>query len=428
MVVRRVKGTFDLLPESLSTDKGFAASYWRHLEDLIHSLACHWGYEEVRTPILEAIELFQKTSGESSDVCMKQMYSFADKGGREIVLRPEGTPPVLRALGEGSCFSHGSAFRKRHDVYYLGPMFRYERPQSGRYRQFTQFGVETIGPDQSQVDSELVAMGAAFLEELKISYCVVINSLGTPEEICAYRKALIHYLMPFEESLSEDSRRRLASNPLRILDSKDKKDQELIEGAPFITESLGKSSLDRFEKVQAALRSMDIPFRVEPKLVRGLDYYNNIAFEYVVCEEEEQPSLGGGGRYNHLVSSMGYPDLPGVGFAFGLERVMQAALKKGFGTPTTSCDVLFISLLEETEPICFQLASQLRKRGIRLKTRFSEKSLGHALKECDVVGASWILIYGKQEQEKGVLQLKNAKNRFSQTVPIDVEAIFDSLQ
>ncbi|WP_108624061.1 histidine--tRNA ligase [Candidatus Similichlamydia epinepheli] len=419
MAIQRVKGTFDLFPDSIVTDQWLSSSLWKELEVMIHSLAARWGYEEIRTPMLESTELFEKTSGTSSDVCMKQMYSFLDKGGRSIVLRPEGTPSIIRALGEEGCFHHGPKFRKRRDIYYLGQMFRHERPQSGRYRQFTQFGVETIGPDQFQIDCEVILLGAAFLKELKIPYLILLNSLGTRSEIFEYRKALLDYLNPLANQLSEDSQRRLSTNVLRILDSKDEMDRKIIDAAPLITDVLQEESLKRFEKIQGILKELEVPFTIEPKLVRGLDYYNNIIFEYIWTDQESPSALGGGGRYNQLIQSMGYTDLPGVGFAFGFERVIQAAIANGFRVADAAFDLLFISLLESSSPECFRLSNTLRENRIRVKTRFGEKNLGNALKECDQIGVKWILIYGEQEKKRNMIQLKNAKERTTQIICLD---------
>ena len=322
MTIHAPTGVFDITPQA--KDLWRTSAVWQHVEHVAKEVARAYGFSEIRTPTFEKVELFQRSVGDVTDIVAKEMYVFEDRGGRKLALRPEGTASVLRALIEEQSFTPLLSQR----YFYIGPMFRYERPQAGRFRQHHQFGVEVFGIDAPQQDAELIAMLVDFYARLGITHLKVnLNSLGSLPAREAFREALVTYLKPMRHVLSEDSQARLEKNPLRILDSKAEEDQAIIDKAPSILEFLSLEDRTHFEEVQRILRVLGVSFDITPRLVRGLDYYQRTVFEVTSGVLGAQNSIGGGGRYDGLIKQMGGPDLASIGWGTGLERVIQALLK-----------------------------------------------------------------------------------------------------
>ncbi|NGX30517.1 MAG: Histidine--tRNA ligase, partial [Candidatus Anoxychlamydiales bacterium] len=313
------KGLFDILPNAKESFK--EVNRWQYLESIINKLAIDYNFEEIRVPIFEKTELFLRGVGATSDIASKELYTFLDKAKRSMSLRPEGTASVMRAFIENNL----SQEKKFHKLYYMGPMFRYDRPQKGRYRQHHQLGVEIIGDKSFEIDAEVIDMLVTLFKRLELKNLkLLINSIGDLETRTNYKKALLDFLKPNFENLSEESKARFDKNPMRILDSKDERDKKILKEAPSILDFLSDAAKKHFENLLNLLDKLDIKYEVDSKLVRGLDYYDDTVFE-VVSEKlgGAQNSLGGGGRYNSLLKSLGGPDLPGIGFACGLERILQ---------------------------------------------------------------------------------------------------------
>jgi histidyl-tRNA synthetase len=391
---------------------------WQYVENIIKELAKEYGFMEVRTPLVEHTELFQKGAGESSDVVFKEMYTFLDKAERSLSLRPEGTAAVMRAFIENNLISLG----KVHKLYYVESMFRYERPQAGRYRQHHQFGVEAIGLDSYAQDAEIIDMFYEFCRRLKIRNCIVmINSLGDFEGRQNYKNALKKYLEPSLSFLSKESQARFYKNPLRILDSKELEDQTLIKNAPSILDFLSDKERKHFDNLQKLLSDMKIPFVVNERLVRGFDYYDSTIFEVISKDIGAQNAIGGGGRYNNLLKSFHGPDLPGIGFGAGIERILQVMIEQG-SVPAdikASPFIYFIPLVEEANKICFLNAMHLRHEKVPVEVDFDVKRINHALKRASDLKASYCLIIGEDEIKKGRAQLKDMVSRNQQEVIID---------
>lgn len=327
--INAIRGMNDLLPKD--------AAAWSYLERTLADLTRAYGYEQIRTPIVEATALFQRGIGEVTDIVEKEMYSFEDRlNGEQLTLRPEGTAAVVRATIEHNLIYDGP---KR--LWYTGPMFRHERPQRGRYRQFHQFGIEALGFAGPDIDAEIILMGQRLWDELGLQGVrLELNSLGEAAERAAHRQALVEYFTQHHAQLDEDSQRRLQTNPLRILDSKNPSMQALIEGAPKLLEFLGSESLAHFEAVQTFLKANNIPFKINPRLVRGLDYYNLTVFEWTTEALGAQGTIAGGGRYDPLMERMGGKSAPACGWAMGMERVLDLmAISKSVPESDPVCDV-----------------------------------------------------------------------------------------
>jgi len=316
MRYQRPKGTSDILPGQ--------SEKWQYVEETARLLFADYQYQEIRTPIFENFDIFARSAGDTSDVVTKEMYDFHDKGDRHIALRPEGTAGVVRAYVENKMY--GPENTKPYKVYYMGPMYRYERPQSGRQREFHQVGVEAFGSKSPALDVEVIAMAMAYFKQLGITGLrVAINSLGDEKSRSDYRQALIDYLQPHFDELSADSQERLEKNPLRVLDSKEPEDKQFVEGAPSILDYLTPEAQQHFEQVKELLDALEIEYVIDPTMVRGLDYYNHTIFEVMVNSKalgHGYTTICGGGRYSGLVKELGGPDEPGVGFGLGLERLL----------------------------------------------------------------------------------------------------------
>ena len=409
-------GLFDLLPED-GSEKWKSTYLWNHVESLIRTISEQFGFREMRTPILEKQELFQRSVGETSDVVSKEMYLLQDKGGRHLALRPEGTAPAMRAFLEHQLHEKSAL----HKLFYIGPMFRYERAQAGRYRQHHQWGVEAVGNDSPQQDAEVIDLLWSFYKRLglkNLSLC--INSLGDEKARLEFKAALSAYLKPSFSSLSAESQVRLELNPLRILDSKDERDREILKKAPSILDFLDPNARDHFEELQKLLQLLQIPYQINPFLVRGLDYYNRTVFEVVAGELGAQNSIGGGGRYDGLIRDLGGPSLPAIGFGTGIERIIQTLLQQEAALPSPPRPSLFLAALgEPAKTLTFSLLHDLREKGVSCEMDFSSKKLGKMLQYANTLGAQYVVVIGDEEIQQGKIELKEMATGHKQQLPLD---------
>ncbi len=398
-----VRGTHDLLPEDHRRH--------RHVIDSAAAVSALYGYEFMSTPIFEFTQVFKRTLGDTSDVVTKEMYTFTDKGGDEVTLRPENTAGVCRAY-----MSNGLAQNAPVRYFYGGPMFRYERPQKGRLRQFHQIGIELIGAPQPLADIEVIACGAAILDSLGILERteLELNTLGDTDSRTAYRQALVDYFSGHKEALSADSLDRLDRNPLRILDSKDEGDRKLVADAPVFSDYLNQESQDFFATVRQGLDDIGIRYRLNPRLVRGLDYYCHTAFEFTTTELGSQGAVMAGGRYDGLIEMMGGPSTPGVGWAAGIERLSMLASEPA--QPTRP--VALVPMGEAAERQAVKLAETLRGAGIQVDLAFGG-NMKRRMKRADKVNATAAVILGEDELERGVVQIKDLATGEQVEAPID---------
>lgn len=417
MAIQKPKGTADLLPEN--------TKQWQYVEDTFRAVFADYQFEEIRTPIFESKDLFSRGVGETSDIVSKEMYIFKDKGDRELALRPEGTASVARAFVENKLF--GPEHTKPYKVYYQGPMFRYERPQSGRMRQFHQMGVEVFGSKNPATDVETIALAMDLFQELGLeSLKLVINSLGDVESRLAYREALIAYLEPHFEELSEDSKTRLHKNPLRVLDSKDKKDKEIVANAPSILDYLNETSKKHFEVVKEMLDALEIPYVIDSNMVRGLDYYNDTIFE-VMTESEAFGSLTticAGGRYDGLVEEVGGPATPGFGFGIGMERLLMILEAENIELlEEEELDVYVIGIGEETNLETLKVVQAIRAAGMSADRDYLDRKLKAQFKAANKKNARVVLTLGQNELEQGVINFKVMKT--GKESAVELEEIYD---
>ncbi len=408
---QKIKGTYDLLPKD--TKK------WQKLEKTIRNVSKIYNYEEIRTPIFENTELFHRSVGEETDIVSKETYDFVDRGKRKNTLRPEGTAPVVRSFIENKLYADKVPIKK---LYYMGPMFRYERPQKGRYRQFAQFGAEAFGSSSPLLDAEIISYAVSVIKAFKIKDIEVhINSIGDKESKLNYKKALVEYLKDDIHTLCNDCQNRYKTNPLRILDCKIDKDKELLINAPKPIDYLNEESQDHFDKLITYLDAMEIKYVIDRNLVRGLDYYTHTVFEV----NANLPTLGsqnticGGGRYNHLVSSLGGPDVPGVGFAFGLERLMFALESVNFKGAPDYLHLFIMVLGEEQKEDGIRLLNRCRLGGLCSDIDFLDKSLKAQFKLADNLKARFIAIYGANEKAKSEINLKDKDSGTEITIKRD---------
>ena len=401
-----VRGTRDILPDE--------SRQFRHVSDTARDLASRFGFDEVATPIFEFSEVFKRTLGDTTDIVTKEMYSFTDKGGEEITLRPEGTAGVARMLISG-----GLAQNLPLKYFYQGPMFRYERPQKGRYRQFHQIGVELLGVAEPVGDVEIIALGSMLLEALGLSghTKLELNTLGNTVSRAAYRDELVAYLQDHRDALSEDSQARLDRNPLRILDSKDKRDRGIIVGAPDFADSLDAESNEFFSTVCEGLTSLGIAYSLNSRLVRGLDYYCHTAFEFTTDGLGAQGTVLAGGRYDGLVSQMGGAATPGVGWAAGIERL--AMLADHQIDPLRPIAV--IPVTPEMERNALILATDLRKNGFAIELAY-RGNLSRRMKRANRLNARAAIILGPDEAAKGAATLRDLDNGTQAEVPLNTLA------
>lgn len=414
-------GVFDIIPQDLK--EPWRNSYlWNYVEEKMRTLAKVYGYKEFRTPIFERTELFQRTVGETSDIVSKEMYTFEDRGGRLMSLRPEGTAPVMRAFIENQLSQQASI----HKFFYIGPMFRYDRPQAGRYRQHHQFGAEAIGYTSPEQDVELIDFLYTLYCQLGLKHLkLYINSIGDQESRLAYREALKQFLHPHLASLSTDSQHRFESNPLRILDSKAPEDRKITANAPSILNFLNEECCSHFDQLKKLLSQIGIPFEINTNLVRGLDYYNKTVFEIVAGELGAQNSIGGGGRYDGLLKQLGGPDLPAIGFGTGIERILQTLLKQEANLPEKQTAQLFlISLGDSAKEFCFNLLHELRQKGITVEMDFSGRKLNKTMQYANYLGVEYVGVIGDDELKQGMVDLKNMKTGAKKQIKLSIEEFF----
>ena len=397
-----VRGTHDLLP-------GEAARH-RAVVEAARTVALRYGYREMATPVFENSEVFRRSLGDTSDVVTKEMYTFTDKGGEELTLRPEGTAGVARAV-----VSNGLAQELPVKFFYAGPMFRYERPQKGRLRQFHQIGIELIGVAEPLADIEVIACGAGILVELGVLDRTVleINTLGDPESRQSYRRVLVDYLGGHRDELSEHSRARLERNPLRVLDSKDETDLRIIAHAPLYSDHLTPAAREFFAAVTSGLEVIGIPYVVNPRLVRGLDYYGHTAFEFTAEELGAQKTVMGGGRYNGLIAEMGGPATPGIGWAAGIERI--AMLISEPAPPPRPVAVIPVGATAQRDALI--LADRLRRKGFSVELGYSG-TLGKRLKRANKLNARAAVLLGEDELAKGVATLRDLDTGAQEEAPL----------
>lgn len=406
------RGTQDILPGEVEK--------WQFIEKKAKEICSKFQYKEIRTPIFEQTELFQRSVGDTTDIVQKEMYTFEDRGGRSLTLRPEGTAAVVRSYAENKMYGQAVQPVK---LYYFGPMFRYERPQAGRYRQFVQFGVEAIGSDDPSIDAEVISLAMELYRELGLKKLrLVINSLGDSSSRKAHRDALIAHFRPSIGEFCGDCQQRLETNPLRILDCKKDRDHELMKTAPSILDYLNDESRSYFEKVKKHLTDMQIDFVVDPTLVRGLDYYNHTAFE-IMSEAEgfgAITTLCGGGRYNGLVQDVGGPDQPGIGFALSIERLLSALDAEAVELPhEEAVDCYIISLGEKAMDSAVPLLQQLRREGISAEKDYMARKMKAQFKAAERLNAKHAIIIGEDELEKGLAVIKNLNTGVQENVPLE---------
>jgi histidyl-tRNA synthetase len=392
--IKALRGTRDILPEEIG--------YWQRVEATAREILSRAAYREIRTPIFEETALFERGIGEATDIVGKEMYTFSDRKERSITLRPEGTAGVVRSFIENKLHGQGGVQR----LWYTGPMFRYERPQAGRQRQFHQIGVEAIGTADSRADVEVIAIATDILQALGLKNLhLALNSVGNSQDRQRYRQGLVDYLTPYQEELDPDSRDRLTRNPLRILDSKDQRTQEIALSAPKIYEYLGPDSQKHFEQVQTLLTDLGISYELNHRLVRGLDYYTHTAFEIISDDLGAQATVCGGGRYDGLVQELGGPETPAVGWAIGLERLI-ILLQQLDATQTTAIDFYVVSRGTAAEHQALKIAQKLRQSGFSVELDLSGSAFGKQFKRADRSGAAVCLILGDEEAANGTVQVK----------------------
>lgn len=415
MTLQKPKGTQDILPK--------ASSQWQALERRAREIFARYNYREIRTPMFEHYEVVSRSAGDTSDIVTKEMYDFYDKGDRHITLRPEGTAPVVRAFVENKFYA--PEVQKPVKLYYMGPMFRYERPQAGRLRQFHQMGVETFGSANPATDAETMAMAVNFFHDLGIGdICLHLNTLGNVASRSAYRKALVDYLSPHQEALSEDSKRRLVDNPLRILDSKDKADQAIVSQAPSILDYLDQESLSHFEAVKEMLDALGIHYVIDPTMVRGLDYYTHTIFECMTTVAGEDLTICAGGRYDGLVTYFDGPETPGFGFGLGMERLLLVLAEQGIMLETDEgLDVYIVVIGSSVNQEALVLTEALRQQGLRVDRDMLNRKIKAQFKSADTLGARYIITIGQDEVDSDRVTIKHNETR--QEVTASLTAVKD---
>jgi len=401
-----IKGMNDILPGDVET--------WQHLEAQARKVFGAFGYREIRVPVVEKTELFCRSIGETTDIVEKEMYTFTDKGGTSMTLRPEGTAPVMRAFIEHKLYAQDPVSK----LYYIGPMFRHERPQKGRYRQFHQIGAEVIGVDDPKIDAQVLAMLSHYFATAKIpDVALQINSLGCPECRPAYRESLIAFLEQHLEVLCADCQRRYRSNPLRVLDCKVPGCKDATVAAPAMLDNLCIGCNTHFNQVKGHLDALSVDYTVNPRMVRGLDYYTKTTFEMVTSSLGAQNAVAAGGRYDGLIRDLGGPELPGIGFAIGLERLALILGEQSIDPPRPE---LFIATLGDSATKAgFAMLTRLQRRGIPVEMEYTGKSLKAQLRRADKLKTRRVLILGEDELARGVAQLRHMDDSLQEEVALD---------
>ncbi|WP_069791584.1 histidine--tRNA ligase [Cyanobacterium sp. IPPAS B-1200] len=404
--IQAIRGTRDILPDE--------AIYWQFLERTAFEVLSRACYQEIRTPIFEPTPLFERGIGEATDVVGKEMYTFTDRGDRTLTLRPEGTAGAVRAYIQNKLASNGI-----QRLWYTGAMFRYERPQAGRQRQFHQIGLELLGVKAPRADVEVIAIATDILKALGLkNLSLQLNSVGSGEDRQNYRDALVAYLTPYKDDLDQDSQDRLERNPLRILDSKDKKTQEIAENAPSILDYLGTESKAHFDQVCQLLNDLNITYHLNSRLVRGLDYYTDTAFEIQSADLGAQATVCGGGRYDGLVSQLGGGDTPAIGWAMGMERLI-LLLKELQPLFPSSPDIYFVSRGQKAENKALIIAQDLRQKGYKVELDLTGSNFGKQFKRGDRTGAKMCLVLGDSEVENNTIQLKYLDTGKQETLSVE---------
>ena len=411
MKLQKPKGTQDILPVD--------SAKWQYVENVARETFKKYNYGEIRTPMFEHYEVISRSVGDTTDIVTKEMYDFHDKGDRHITLRPEGTAPVVRSYVENKLFA--PEVQKPVKVYYIGSMFRYERPQAGRLREFHQLGVECFGSKNPATDVETIAMAYQLFNTLGIKDVTLhLNSLGNTESRLAYRQALIDYLTPMRESLSKDSQRRLDENPLRVLDSKEKEDKVAVENAPSILDYLDEESQAHFDEVRAMLDSLNIPYVIDTNMVRGLDYYNHTIFEFITTIDKSELTICAGGRYDSLVEYFGGPETAGFGFGLGLERLLLVLDKQGIKLPVEeSLDVYIAVLGSGANGKALELVQAIRQQGFKAERDYLGRKIKAQFKSADTFKAKTVITLGESEVESGQVNVKNNATREEVTVSFE---------
>ncbi len=415
-MIKSVSGTKDILP--------FEISSWKYLEKIIQDIFRVFNYKEIRTPVFEETSLFARGIGEETDIVGKEMYTFLDRSQTSLTLKPEMTASVVRSFIEHSLGKKQSL----NKLYYISPMFRQERPQAGRFRQFHQFGAEAIGSTSPLLDTEMVQMPFEILTKLGLNNLSVrINSLGTPNSRELYKNQLRRFLIDKKEILSEDSRKRFDKNILRIFDSKAENDQEILEGAPLLIDYIDEESRNDFEEVKNNLTKIGIPFEVDPKLVRGLDYYTKTTFEIISGSVGSQNALCGGGRYDLLVEELGGSPTPGVGFAAGIERILLACENENtLNLPDSKIDVYVITIDKNLLSNVFDISSSLRRKDLIVDFDYLQRSVKAQMREANKLNSRYVLFVGGEEYQSGNFKLKNMVSSEEISFPInEIYKFFD---
>ena len=413
MLTNNVKGTHDVIGEE--------ANGYAYIENLLKQICDLFAYNEVRPPVIEYSELFVRGVGEGSDIVRKEMYTFNDKADRSITLRPEFTAGIMRLIVQNKLLAVSELPLK---VYYLGPVFRYERPQLGRYRQFNQFGVEAVGVNSPEVDVENIVLAYTILSSLNLENVkIVINTIGDDESRSNYKKALKEYFAKYLDKMCPDCHSRFELNPLRILDCKVPEDQEIVKGAPKMKDYLSDNVKKRFNRVLELLDELSIPYEVDDTLVRGLDYYAETVFEfhYVSRLGNDYGAIGGGGHYDKLVKELGGPDVQGVGFSFGIERLYSilkddGLLPEGLDNPV---EIYVMPIGEQAKALALSVTSNLRLSGYRTEMCHEDVKLGNMFKRAERKGAQFAIIIGEDEVNKQEVVLKNLKTTEQKSCPLD---------
>ena len=411
MKLQKPKGTQDILPAD--------SAKWQYVENVARETFKKYNYGEIRTPMFEHYEVISRSVGDTTDIVTKEMYDFHDKGDRHITLRPEGTAPVVRSYVENKLFA--PEVQKPVKVYYIGSMFRYERPQAGRLREFHQLGVECFGSKNPATDVETIAMAYQLFNTLGIKDVTLhLNSLGNTESRLAYRQALIDYLTPMRDTLSKDSQRRLDENPLRVLDSKEKEDKVAVENAPSILDYLDEESQAHFDEVRTMLDSLNIPYVIDTNMVRGLDYYNHTIFEFITTIDKSELTICAGGRYDSLVEYFGGPETAGFGFGLGLERLLLVLDKQGIELPVEeNLDVYIAVLGSGANGKALELVQAIRYQGFKAERDYLGRKIKAQFKSADTFKAKTVITLGESEVESGQVNVKNNATREEITVSFE---------
>lgn len=411
MKLQKPKGTQDILPAD--------SAKWQYVENVARETFKKYNYGEIRTPMFEHYEVISRSVGDTTDIVTKEMYDFHDKGDRHITLRPEGTAPVVRSYVENKLFA--PEVQKPVKVYYIGSMFRYERPQAGRLREFHQLGVECFGSKNPATDVETIAMAYQLFNTLGIKEVTLhLNSLGNTESRLAYRQALIDYLTPMRDTLSKDSQRRLDENPLRVLDSKEKEDKVAVENAPSILDYLDEESQAHFDEVRTMLDSLNIPYVIDTNMVRGLDYYSHTIFEFITTIDKSELTICAGGRYDSLVEYFGGPETAGFGFGLGLERLLLVLDKQGIELPVEeNLDVYIAVLGSGANGKALELVQAIRYQGFKAERDYLGRKIKAQFKSADTFKAKTVITLGESEVESGQVNVKNNATREEVTVSFE---------